>query len=236
MNSKEIQSLTKRLAANPNCICETEEKAVRDLLLDYTAGLLDPDVEQEVRELIANDPVVAMIWKEFNEIDTRVRSPEGQQWMEEAGERILSNVLSEIPQEAKSHTAHAAARFSSAPDFFTRHLETLAAAITELFTFRATLATASGEEGLERTLDDGQTRIALKSDSAGRLWLRVTSTAAAYRNGSFKFDVEPAAPVLTFSELEPGLYSARVLVDAEVAAALTKGTVPKFTPLPPSQP
>jgi|ERR1035438_8282589 hypothetical protein len=214
MNSKEIQSLTKKLAANPNFLREVEEETMHDLLLDYTAGLLDPDVEQEVRELITSDPVAAAIWKNFNESGARLQSPEGQQWMEESGQRILSNVLKEIPPEPK-------------PPFF----ETLARAITELFAFRATLATASGDEGLIRTLDDGQTRIALKSDSAGRLWLRVTSKV---RTGSFKFDVEPAAPILTFSEIEPGLYSARICVDAELAAALEKG-VPKLTPLPPGK-
>src|SRR5262245_44462245 len=101
MNSQEIQSLTKRLAANPNFILETEEKAVRNLLLDYTAGLLDPNVEKEVRELIASDPVAAAMWKDFNDIEARVRSPEGQQWTQEAGERILSNVLEGIDRGSK---------------------------------------------------------------------------------------------------------------------------------------
>jgi hypothetical protein len=35
------------------------------------------------------------MWKNFNDIDARLRSPEGLQWTEEAGERILSNMLSE---------------------------------------------------------------------------------------------------------------------------------------------
>jgi hypothetical protein len=101
MNSEEIQALTKRIAANPNFIRETEEEAVQDILLHYSASLLDPNLEQEVRELIVSDPVVAAMWKNFNEIDARLRSPEGQQWSEEAGERILSNVLSEKPNIAK---------------------------------------------------------------------------------------------------------------------------------------
>lgn len=115
------------------------------------------------------------------------------------------------------------------------YLKTLGAAITDLFTFRATLATASGEEGLKRKLADGQTQITVHSDSAGRLWLRVTSTAQEFRNGSFKLDIEPAASVLIFTEVEPGLYSARVCVTDEVAAALGKGAIPKLTPLPPNE-
>ncbi|MCX6925896.1 MAG: hypothetical protein NT154_22220 [Verrucomicrobia bacterium] len=70
---------------------------MRDLLLDYTAGLLDSNVEQEVRELIVTDPVAAAFWKNFNEIDARLRSPEGQQWTEVAGKRILSKVLEKVP-------------------------------------------------------------------------------------------------------------------------------------------
>ena len=43
MNSEEIQSLTKRLAADPNFLREVEDETMHDLLLDYTAGLLDPN-------------------------------------------------------------------------------------------------------------------------------------------------------------------------------------------------
>ena len=229
MNSKEIQSLAKRLAANPNFIREVEEDTIHDLLLDYTAGLLDPNVEQEVRELIANDPLVAMIWKNFNAVDIRLRSPDGQRWMEEAGERILSNVLASRANEVVRTSAKPTRK---EPKIHV--LSSLRDSICELFLSRASLATASGNEGMERTLKDGKTRIVLKPDSAGRLWLQVTSTAEEFAGKTFQVGVQPTPALLSFSEVSPGVHDACVCVSDELAAALTSGAELKLTPFPQS--
>lgn len=104
----------------------------------------------------------------------------------------------------------------------------LCAAISDLFTSK--LATASGEEGLERMIDDGKTLVELRPDSAGRLWLQVTSKSEKYRGGTFKFEVESGPSLLRFAEVKPGVYSAQVCVEPEVAARLAQGATPVFTP------
>ncbi len=185
-------------------------------------GALSHEDAAEVEALLKSNDRAKTIHANILAVKRYLASEAGKQW--------LKTPLP-ISSSHEAETADANVVEQQPPPTPTPFLETLADAITKLFTFRATLATASGDEGLIRTLDDGQTRIALKSDSAGRLWLRVTSKV---RTGSFKFDVEPAAPILTFSEIEPGLYSARICVDAELAAALEKG-VPKLTPLPPGK-
>ena len=104
MNAKEIQSLTSKLAANPNFLREMEETALRDFLLAYTTGLLEPEIEQEARELIASDPIAGTIWKEFTDIDARLHSLEGQHWVNESSERILSNALKAVARDEQLAT------------------------------------------------------------------------------------------------------------------------------------
>jgi hypothetical protein len=221
MNTDFPSHLAKELAGNPSLFGATKEAMLAELITAYVNGALSHEDAAEVEALLKSNDRAKTIHANILAVKRYLASEAGKQWLK-----------SPLPISSSNEVETAAANVAEQPlGTITQHLAILAKAITDLFHFRATLATASGDEGLVRTLDDGQTRIALKSDSAGRLWLRVTSKV---RTGSFKFDVEPAPPILTFSEIEPGLYSARICVDAELAAALEKG-VPKLTPLPPGK-
>ena len=212
MNTDFPSHLAKQLADNPSLFDATKDEMLAEYITAYVNGTLSNEDAAEVEALLKRNARAKTIHANILAANQFLSSEAGKNWLQQPVVRA---------DAAPSIFAISSAGIGG--------LATLARTITDLFMFRATLATASGDEGLERTLDDGQTRIALKSDSAGRLWLRVTSKV---RTGSFKFDVEPPAPILRFSEIEPGLYSARICVDAELAAVLEKG-VPKLTPLPP---
>jgi hypothetical protein len=234
MNTHAFDHLAQRLVKDPSFLSEAESMELRELLIDYTEGLLDDQSKREVESLIQTSSTAAAIYAEFASTDTFLSTPEGKTLVAKSNEKTrakLDDIIGIPSRKAPLFTevVHVVS------DALNQCLDNLSAAIADLFTFRATLATASGEEGLKRKLADGKTQIAVHSDSAGRLWLRVTSTAEEFRKGSFKLDIEPAPSVLTFTEVEPGLFSARVCVDEEAAAKLAEGAVPKLTPLPPTE-
>jgi hypothetical protein len=195
---------------------------MRDLLLDHSVGLLAPAIAAQAEALIQNDPLAASIWAEFQLIDEHLKTDTGKQWLGSTPDSWSSQATQTKPLPA-AEIGHAIS------DTFNRCLETLSAAIADLFTFRATLATASGEEGLEKLIDE-KTLVEVKPDSAGRLWLQVTSKDERFRNGVFKFEVEDVPSVLRFAEVKPGVYSAQVCVDPEVAEKLAQGAKPHFIP------
>jgi hypothetical protein len=228
MNSKEIQSLTKKLAANPNFLREVEEETMRDLLLDYTAGLLDPNVEQEVRELIVSDPVAAAMWKSFDEIDAHLRLPEGQQWTEEAGERILSNLLREVPAEGKTQTTRVAAQPLSGSPFF----DSLSEWMGELFAALARRSAFSDttDRSMVHKFASGPYRARLEQDAAGQWRLLVFTSDADAAKLKVRVEIEPEVPVVSFVAGEPGHFLAEVLVTEEMAQKLQTGR-PVFHPI-----
>lgn len=218
MNPELPNQLAAQLKANPLFFQDMDDALLSELVLRYEEGDLATDDAAEVESLLRTNAKAKAIRQRLQEADRFIASNEGRTWLDNLADQAL-------PPKPKYR------RDVSPSTLF----EGLSEAITALFTFRATLATASGDEGLKRKLADGQTQIAVNSDSAGRLWLRVTSTAPEFRDGSFMFDVEPAPSVLKFSEIEPGLFSARVCVNADVAEALGKNAVLKLTPLPPTK-
>ena len=72
----------------------------------------------------------------------------------------------------------------------------------------------------------------LKSGSAGRLWLQVTSTADEFAGKTFQVGAQPTPALLSFSEVAPGVHDACVCVSDELAAALSGGAELKLTPFP----
>jgi hypothetical protein len=228
MNSKEIQTLTKKLATNPNLLREVEEETMRDLLLDYTVGLLDPNVEQEVRELIVSDPVAAAIWKNFNEIDTHLRSPEGQQWTEEAGERILSNVLREGSREGKTQIGRVTAQSMPAPAFFDRLSEWMASLFLSLS--RQDAFSEKTDGSVVHKFASGPYRAHLERDAAGQWRLLVFTSDADAAKLKVRVEIEPEAPVVSFVAGEPGHFLAEVLVTEKMAQELKSGR-PVFHPV-----
>ena len=230
MGSEELHSLTRKLSVNPSFFREAEEETMRDLVLDYTAGLLDPTVEQEVRKLIGSDTIMAAIWKDFNDIDARLRSPAGQDWMKSAGERILSNVQKGIPREARPHQR---AEFELARAYFnglSKWMERLFSSLTLQSDYSNTPTRRVEYRFDDPTGSPYRSRLVLDDDGQWRL-LVFTSNADAAKV-KVRLTIEAKEPVLSFVAGEPGQFLAEVLITEEMALALQSGYHrPAFAPV-----
>lgn len=222
MNSESLKQLAERLRSNPSLFEDVDDELLCEAMLLYVNDDLSEADTAEMEALIKSDDRAKEVLTRFRAADEYAASPEGQA----ATERLLSRVLPQRrPQQVQA----------PANSTIFNLLEDLAAALGEFFTSRATMATASGDDSFKKKLPDGKTQFAVHTDSAGRLWVRITSTANEFRDGSFKLEVERAPSILTFTEIEPGLYSARVSVDKETAEDLKLGAKPKLTPLSPPE-
>lgn len=229
MNPDFPTRLAAQLRANPSLFEEMDDSLLGELVFHYAEGELDADDAAEVAVLLQTDPKAKAIYQRIEAADRFTASPAGNAWLENLRAHMLP------PCMAASVPADKAAEASIKA---TTH-ETLAAilaslrdAISELFVSRASLATASGREGMKRTTKDGETRILLKPDSAGRQWLYVTSTKREFAGRSFQVEVEPTQALLSFSEATPGVYDAHACISDELAAALSSGAELKLIPVP----
>lgn len=210
MNPKFPAQLAEKVAANPALFEEMEASLLGDLVFDYHHGELDEESAAEVAALIQTNSTVRAVHQRILDAEKYASSENGRAWLEGMFDRALA-------------AASASADVRPAESYFAG----LARTISALFTSR--LATASGEEGLEKLLDE-KTLVEVKPDSAGRLWLQVTSKDERFRNGIFKFEVEDGPSLLRFAEVRPGVYSAQVCVEPDVAEKLAQGAKPNFIP------
>jgi hypothetical protein len=97
MNTDPLTTLATRLAKNPTLLVEAEELALRDLLLDHSAGLLEPANATDAEALIQNDPLAASIWAEFQQIDEHLKTDAGKQWLDATPERQLTHFAQSEP-------------------------------------------------------------------------------------------------------------------------------------------
>ena len=228
MSKLPFATFAQKLASNPRLIAEEEEATLRELLALHSQGMLDPELVEDVEQVIQTIPLAVSIWREFQASEEQLKTGAGQAWLESAGRGILKNVLAARAGNALEKTANMPV--VQAP--LSALLASLQDLISELFVSRASLARASGREGMKRTTKDGETRILLESDSAGRQWLYVTSKNREFAGRSFQVEVEPTQVQLSFSEATPGVYEAHVRVSAELAAAFASGAELKLIPVP----
>ena len=221
MNTDPYKNLAERLIAEPDFLKICEEQSLRELLLDYSANMLEPDAAAEVKEMIRLNPKAAAIWKQFEEIDAFMQSDAGKKWAGEgiAGpERVLHLPDKTIP---------------SMPSV--GFLDRLSAWIVETFSSLrlqgAYADTAAGRRKVFPAAADDPYKPWLVQDQMGRWYLRVVTEDAEAAKVRLRLELEREMPVLEFQPTGDGEFFAEVRLTEAMAEALKSGHRPVFLPV-----
>jgi len=92
MNTHAINHLAQRLVKDPSFLSEAESLELRELLIDYTEGVLDDESKREVESLIQTSPTAAAIHAEFASTDNFLTTQEGKSLVARSKEETLAGL------------------------------------------------------------------------------------------------------------------------------------------------
>ena len=92
MNAKDMNALAAQIQLQPDLLIKAETAAIRELLLDHSAGLLSEEALEEAERLIETHPTAAAIWSEFKAIDEHLETSEGKAQTEKALGRLIQEL------------------------------------------------------------------------------------------------------------------------------------------------